>query len=201
MNSHRTHPQRRRKPSKVDVLTELIIGFDIQQIRILVNSQRPHPPKKENKPVKPWSDSTWRLNHAQKTSKSGLTWNSRCCSRWRRAAAVLQTWHDVGNGVGRWFRKGKKTWLKLVSVKRIGVPPREWRRGVPYGGRSATDVVRRQSLAVCYDQSTVIGRVLRVGITENSVCLAAYHWQMHFSAYIELPKHVSNKFKIRLITA
>ena len=35
--------------------------------------------------------------------------------------------------------------------------------------------VRRQSLAVCHGQSTVIGRVLRVGITGNSVCLAAYH--------------------------
>ena len=29
----------------------------------------------------------------------------------------------------------------------------------------------------------VIGRVLRVGITVNSVCLVAYHWQMDFSAY------------------
>ena len=65
----------------------------------------------------------------------------------------------------------------------------------------ALHVVRRQSLAVCHGQSTVIGRVLRVGITGNSVCLAAYHWQMHFSAFIALLKHVSNKLKIRLITA
>ena len=35
------------------------------------------------------------------------------------------------------------------------------------------DAVRRGSLGVCLGQSTVIGRVLRVGITENSVCLAA----------------------------
>ena len=34
---------------------------------------------------------------------------------------------------------------------------------------------------VCHGQSTVIRRVLRVGITGNSVCLAAYHWQMDFS--------------------
>ena len=37
------------------------------------------------------------------------------------------------------------------------------------------DAVRRESLAVCHGQSTVIGRMLRVGITGNSVCLAAYH--------------------------
>ena len=37
------------------------------------------------------------------------------------------------------------------------------------------DAVRRESLAVCHGQSTAIGRVLRVGITGNSVCLAAYH--------------------------
>ena len=43
------------------------------------------------------------------------------------------------------------------------------------------DAVRRESLGVCLGQSTVIGRVLRVGITVNSVCLAAYHWQMDFS--------------------
>ena len=43
--------------------------------------------------------------------------------------------------------------------------------------------VRRESLGVCHGQSTVIGRVLRVGITGNSVCLSAYHWQMDFSAY------------------
>ena len=43
------------------------------------------------------------------------------------------------------------------------------------------DAVRRESLGVCLGQSTVIGRVLRVGITGNSVCLATYHWQMDFS--------------------
>ena len=37
------------------------------------------------------------------------------------------------------------------------------------------DAVRRESLAVCHWQSTVIGRVLRVGIMGNSVCFAAYH--------------------------
>ena len=37
------------------------------------------------------------------------------------------------------------------------------------------DAVRPESLGVCLGQSTVIGRVLRVDITGNSVCLAAYH--------------------------
>ena len=43
------------------------------------------------------------------------------------------------------------------------------------------DTVRPESLRVCHGQSTVVGRVLRVGITGNSVCLTAYHWQMDFS--------------------
>ena len=43
------------------------------------------------------------------------------------------------------------------------------------------DAVRCESLWISHGQSTVIGRVLRVGITENSVFLAAYHWQMYFS--------------------
>ena len=37
------------------------------------------------------------------------------------------------------------------------------------------DTVRRKSLGVCHGQSTVIGRVLHVGFTGNSMCLAAYH--------------------------
>ena len=41
--------------------------------------------------------------------------------------------------------------------------------------------LRRESLGVCHGQSTVIGRVLRVDITENNVCLAAYYWQTDFS--------------------
>ena len=42
------------------------------------------------------------------------------------------------------------------------------------------DAVRRESLGVRLGQSTVVGRVLRVGIMGNSVRLAAYHWQMDF---------------------
>ena len=52
---------------------------------------------------------------------------------------------------------------------------------VPAVIKTWLDAVRRKSLAVCHDQSTVIGRVLRVWIAGNSVCLAAYHGQMDFS--------------------
>ena len=48
------------------------------------------------------------------------------------------------------------------------------------------DAVRRESLGVCHGQGTVIGRVLRVGITENSVCLAANHWQMDFFRILDV---------------
>ena len=41
--------------------------------------------------------------------------------------------------------------------------------------KTSGDVVRCKSLGICQGQSTVIGRVLRIGITGNSVCLAAYH--------------------------
>ena len=43
------------------------------------------------------------------------------------------------------------------------------------------DAVRGESLGACHGQSRVSRRVLRVGITGNSVCLVAYHWQMDFS--------------------
>ena len=45
---------------------------------------------------------------------------------------------------------------------------------VPAVIKTWLDAVRRESLAVCHEQSTVIGRVLSVGITGNSVCLASY---------------------------
>jgi hypothetical protein len=44
--------------------------------------------------------------------------------------------------------------------------------------------VRRKSLAVCQGQSTVIGRVLRVGINGNSLSFAAYHRQVDLSVYM-----------------
>ena len=91
------------------------------------------------------------------------------------------------NGVGR----GKKFWtaqnlahgqpwaahvLKTCNTREAHVIIR-----VPAVIKIWGDAVRRESLGVCHGQSTVIGRVLRVGITRNSVCLAAYHWHMDFS--------------------
>ena len=52
---------------------------------------------------------------------------------------------------------------------------------VPVVIKTRGDAVRCESLGVCQGQSTVIGRVLCVGITGNSMCLAAYHWQKDFS--------------------
>ena len=51
---------------------------------------------------------------------------------------------------------------------------------VPAVTKTWGDAVRRESLGVCRGQSTAITRVLRVGITVNSVCLAAFHWQKDF---------------------
>ena len=91
------------------------------------------------------------------------------------------------DGVGR----GKKLWtaqnlacgqpraahvVKTCNTRETHVIIR-----VPAVIKTWGDAVRRESLGVCHGQSTVIGRVLRVGITGNSVCLAAYHWQMDFS--------------------
>ena len=46
---------------------------------------------------------------------------------------------------------------------------------VPVVIKTWGDAVRPESLGVRLGQSTVIGRVLRVGITGNSMCLVAYH--------------------------
>ena len=54
---------------------------------------------------------------------------------------------------------------------------------VPTAIKTWEHAVRRVNLTVLHRQSTVFGRVLRVGITENIVCLAAYHWQMDFAPY------------------
>ena len=46
---------------------------------------------------------------------------------------------------------------------------------VPAVIKTWMDAVRRESLGVCHGHSTVIGRVLHVDITGNSVCSAVYH--------------------------
>ena len=111
----------------------------------------------------------------------------------RRATVDLQTWQDAGKnrkGVGR----GKKFWTaQNFSPRTITGGTRgkdvqhTWNtRDNPCSGsdqnvnKTWQDAVRRESLGVCHGQSTVIGRVVRVVITGNSVCLAAYHWQMDF---------------------
>ena len=52
-------------------------------------------------------------------------------------------------------------------------------------------MVRRESLGIGHGQSMVIGRVLHVGITGNSMCLAAYHWQIYFSVLRQCPGSAS----------
>ena len=107
----------------------------------------------------------------------------------RRATVDLKTWQDAGknrNGVGR----SKKFWTAQ------NFSPRTTTRGthgkdlqhtvhliirVPAVIKTWGDAVRRESLGICHGQSRVIGRVLHVGITRNSLCLADYHWQIYFS--------------------
>ncbi len=64
------------------------------------------------------------------------------------------------------------TWYtrKTHAIIRVMPAMKSWR-----------DALGRESLAICHGQKTVIGGVLRVGITGNSVCLTSYHWQMDFT--------------------
>ena len=144
--------------------------------------------------VKARSHSALRLNHGQNPSKSGLPWSRRCCSRWCRVWDKLQsiyrrgrTWGKIGTAsdAAKSFEL-----LKIVArgqprvvhvVKTCNTRKTHVIIRVPVVIKTWGDAVRRESLGVCHRQSTVIGRVLRIGITGNSVCLAAYHWQMDFS--------------------
>ena len=118
---------------------------------------------------------------------------SALMSSLRRATVDLKTWQDAGenrNGVGH----GKKFWTAQNFSPRTtmgGTRGKDvqhtWNTcethmiiRVPAVIKTWGDAVRPESLEVCPGQSTVIGRVLRVGIAGNSVCLAAYHWQMDF---------------------
>ena len=78
------------------------------------------------------------------------------------------------NDVGR----GKKFWTaQNFSPLIIRVPAviKTW-----------GDAIRCESLGVCHGHSTVIGRVLCVGITGNNVCLAAYPWKMDFCRVLDV---------------
>ena len=118
---------------------------------------------------------------------------SALMSSLKRATVDLLTWQDVGknrNGV----RSSKKIWTAqnfsprtTTGGTRCKDVQHTWNTRethviirVPAVIKSWGHAVRRESLEACPGQSTVIGRVLRDGIAENSVCLAAYHWRMGF---------------------
>ena len=144
--------------------------------------------------LKALSHSALRLNHGQNPSKRGLPWSRRCCSRWCRVEDELQSIYRRDRTRGKIgtasdaaknfellkiLARGQSRVAHVVKtcntreahvIIRVLAVIKTWR-----------DKVRRESLGVCHGQSTVIGRVLRVGITGNSVCLAAYYWQMVFA--------------------
>ena len=107
-------------------------------------------------------------------------------SRLRRATVDLYTWQDAGkneNGVGRgkkfWTAQNfspRKPWVAHV-VNTCNTRETHVTIRVPaVGRRGKTRKFRGLSRA-----EHGHGRVLRVGITGNSVCLAAYDLQMDFS--------------------
>ena len=131
--------------------------------------------------------------HQKVVSRVKQTMLSALMSSLRRATVDLLTWQDAGknrNGVGR----SKKFWTaQNFSLRTTTAGTRckdvqhTWDTRethliirVPAVIKTWGDAVRRESLEACPGQSTVIGQVLRDGIAENSVCLAAYHWQMDF---------------------
>ena len=106
-----------------------------------------------------------RLNRGQNPSKSDLPWSRRCCWRW---------WGKIGTALGaaKHFEL-----LKLLAhgqlrvahvVKTCNTREAHVIIRVPAVIKTWGDAVRRESLGICHGQSTVIGRVLRVGITGNS---------------------------------
>ena len=148
-------------------------------------------PELQTHPKARWH-SDLRLNHGQNPWKSGFPWSRRCCSRWCRFEDELQSIYRRGRTRGK-IGRGKKSFELLKSlahgqpraahmVKTCNTRETHVMIRVPAVLKTWGDTVRRESLGVCHGQSMVIRRVLRVGITEKSVCLAAYHWQMDFSS-------------------
>ena len=139
--------------------------------------------------LKARSHSALRLNHGQNPSKSGLPWSRRCCSHWCRVQDELQSIYRRGRTRGKigTVSDAAKSFelLKILArgqlqaahvVKTCNTCEIHVLIHVPAVIKTWGDAVRRESLGICHGQSTVIGRVLRIGITGNSVCLAAYHW-------------------------
>ena len=144
--------------------------------------------------VKARSHSALRLNYGQNLSKSDLLWSRRCCSRWCRVWDELQLFYRRGRTQGKFGTALDPTksfeLLKILAcgqqrvahvVKTCNTRETHVIIRVPAVIKTWGEAVRRESLGICHGQSMVIGRVLCVGITENSVCLAAYHWQIYFS--------------------
>ena len=102
----------------------------------------------------------------------------------RRATVESQMWQDAGK-IGTASDAAKS--FELLKILARGQPrvahvikmcnTRETHViiRVPAVIKTWRVAVRRESLGVCHGQSTVIAWVLRVDITGNSVCLAAYH--------------------------
>ena len=144
--------------------------------------------------LKAQSHSALRLNHGQNLSKNGLPWSRQCCLRWCQVKDELQWIYRRGRmrgkiGTASDVAKSFEL-LKILArgqprvahvVKTCNTRQTHVIIRVPAVIKTWGEVVRRESLGVCHGQSTVIGRVLGVGITGNSMCLAAYHWQMDFS--------------------
>ena len=127
-------------------------------------------------------------------SKSGPPWSRRCCSRWCWVKDELQSIYRrdrTRRKIGTASDAAKSfELLKILArgqprvahvVKTCNTHETHVIIRVPAVIKTWGDVVRRESLGGCLEQSTFIWRVLRIGITGNSVCLAAYHWQMDFS--------------------
>ena len=136
--------------------------------------------------------SVLRLNHSQNPSKSGLPWSRQCCSHWCRVYDDLQSIDRCGRTRGkiRTASDMAKSFelLKILArgqpqaahmVKMCYTHETHVIIRVPAVIKTWKDAVRGESLGACH--GPVSGRVLRVGIKGNSVCLVAYHWQMDFS--------------------
>ena len=89
---------------------------------------------------------------------------------WKRLQPVVrQCVNDKTVGEKSQRRRTRKKRFELLKILNRRQPR------VPAVIELLGDAVRRESTAVCHGQSTAIGRVLRIGITGNSMCLAAYH--------------------------
>ena len=128
------------------------------------------------------SHSALRLNHGQNPSKSGLPWSRRCCSLWCRVYDELQSIYRRGRARGKMgtASDAAKSFelLKILAhgqsrvahvAKTCNTRETHVIVRVPAVIKTWGDAVRREGLGVCHGQSTVIGRLLRVGMKGNSV--------------------------------